>query len=66
MTEISAMIDELYREQNLPEIVVIDEGEALDERQLNSITSRVLNLKAIRTLIIVTRELLDITRGEVL
>lgn len=66
MVEIGARIDELYRERHPPEIVAIDEAEALDERQLNVIASRVLNLKAIRMLILVTRRLPDMTSGDVL
>jgi restriction system protein len=59
-------LDELYRRRDVPEIVVIDDAEALDERQLSVITDRVLNLKAVRTLILVTRRLPAITRAEVL
>src|SRR5260221_14774252 len=66
MIEISEKIDELYRDRNPPEIVAIDEAETLDERQLNIITGRVLNLKAVRTLIFVTRRQPKITRAEVL
>ena len=66
MAEISAMIDELYHERRPPGIVAIDEAESLNERQLNAIANRVLNLKAVRTLIFVTRHLPDTTSGEVL
>jgi len=66
MTEISARIDKLYRDRNPPEIVAIDEAETLDQRQLNIITDRVLNLKAVRSLIFVTRRQPEITGAEVL
>lgn len=66
MSEISERIEDLYRVPNVPEIVAIDDAESLDERQLNIITGHVLNLKAVRALIFVTRRQPEITRAEVL
>ncbi|MBR0642671.1 restriction endonuclease [Plastoroseomonas hellenica] len=66
MAEINIKIEELYRDRNVPEIVAIDEAETLSEADLNTITGRLLNLKAIRTLIFVSRRRPDISRAEVL
>lgn len=66
MAQISAKIEELDSERNPPEIVAIDDAGILDDRQLNVITSRVLNRKAVRALIFVTRRPPELTRAEVL
>ncbi|MBY2935663.1 restriction endonuclease [Rhizobium leguminosarum] len=66
MGEISARIEELYRARDAPEIIAIDEAEAFGEKELNEITKRVLNFKAVRTLIFVSRQAPLISRAEVL
>lgn len=66
MAEISARVEELYRDRNVPEIILIDEAEALREGELNEITKRVLNFKAVRMLIFVSRFAPKISRAEVL
>jgi restriction system protein len=66
MVELSARIAELYQEKNPPEIVAIDEAEVLAEREMNDVTDRLLNLKAIRTVIFATRRRPDLSRAEIL
>lgn len=66
MAELTGRIEELYRERDLPEIVAIDDAEALTERDMNVVASRLLNLKAIRIAIFVTRQPPGISRAEVL
>jgi restriction system protein len=65
--EIRRRINELYREKRItPEIVAIDEADLLPDQQLNDITSRVLNLKPVRTMIFTMRRAPDFTSAEVL
>jgi hypothetical protein len=66
LAEISARVDELYRDRNIPEIIAIDEAEALREEEFNEITHRVLNFKAVRMLIFVSRFAPRISRAKVL
>ncbi|HEV7660165.1 MAG TPA: restriction endonuclease [Allosphingosinicella sp.] len=66
MTEISVRIEELYRDRNVPEIVAIDDADMLSDEELNTITGRLLNLKAIETLIFVSRRRPDIARADIL
>lgn len=66
MVEIGARIDELYRERNVPEIIAIDEADALRPVELNEIASRILNFKAVRMLIFVGRYLPEIARAKVM
>lgn len=66
MAELTARIEELYRERNPPEVVAIDEAEALAERDMNVVVGRLLNLKAIRTVIFATRQRPVISRAEIL
>lgn len=66
LAEIYARSDEFFRDRNPPDIVAIDDAEVFDEQQLNSITRRVLNFKAIRALIFVTRRYPDFARAEIL
>lgn len=66
MVEIGARIEELYRERNVPEIIAIDEADALRPVELNEIASRILNFKAVRMLIFVGRYLPEIARAKVL
>lgn len=64
--EINTRIEELYTLRNPPEIVAIDDADLLDDRRLNAIAGRVLNLKAIRALILVSRRQIDLRRAETL
>ena len=66
LAEIYARVDEFFRDRNPPEVVAIDDAEAFNEQQLNSITGRVLNFKAVRALIFVTRRHPDFARAEIL
>jgi predicted AAA+ superfamily ATPase len=66
MIKLTGRIEELYGEQNPPEIVAIDEAETLSGRDMNVAADRLLNLKAIRTVIFATRQRPDISRAEVL
>lgn len=66
MAEIQARVDEFYRHRNPPGIVAIDDAEVFDEQQLRSITNRVLNFKAVRALIFVTRRCPDLAGAEIL
>ena len=66
LAEITARTDEFFRDHEVPEIVAIDDADAFDNRQLSIITNRVLNFKAVRMLIFVTRNRPDYTRAEIL
>ncbi|MBB4239084.1 restriction endonuclease [Rhizobium esperanzae] len=66
MAEIRARIDELYRNRDIPEFIAIDEAEVFGERELDEITERILNFKAVRALIFATRHAPQISRAEVL
>jgi restriction system protein len=66
LARIDGWIEEQFRGKNPPEIVLIDDADAFDERQLNLITGRVLNFKAVRQLIFVTRTPPKTTRADVL
>ncbi len=66
MVELTGRIEELYRERNVPEIVAIDEAETLSERDMNAVAGRLLNLKAIRTVVFATRRRPKISRAEIL
>lgn len=66
LAEIYKRTDKFYKDQNPPEIVAIDDADTFDERQLNIITSRVLNFKAVRALIFVTRRHPDFSRADIL
>lgn len=66
LARIDGWIEEQFRDKNAPEIVVIDDADAFDERQLNVITGRVLNFKAVRQLIFVRRTPPKSTRADVL
>ena len=66
MAHLSGKIEELYSDRDPPEIVAIDDADLLTERQIDMVTDRILNLKAIRTLIFAMRERPERTRAEVL
>ena len=66
LTEINARTDEFSRDRSVPEIVAIDDADAFDNQQLSIITGRVLNFKAVRMLIFVTRNRPDYARAETL
>lgn len=59
-------IDDLYRHANVPEIVAIDDAEVFGDWDLNEISSRILNLKRVRMLIFVSRQLPSSTNAEIL
>ena len=66
LAEINARTDEFYRDHPVPEIVAIDDADAFDIQQLSIITRRVLNIKAVRLLIFVSRNRPDNARAEIL
>ena len=66
LAEFYAHVDDFNRNRNLPEVVVIDNADALDEQQLNTITARVLNFKVVRMLIFVMRMRPDFARADIL
>ena len=66
LAEINARTDEFIRDHPVPEIVAIDDADAFDNQQLSIITRRVLNFKAVRMLIFVTRNRPDYARSEIL
>jgi restriction system protein len=66
MVELTARVEDMYREKRPPEVVAIDEAEILTERDMSVVASRLLNLKAIRTVIFATRQRPNISRAEIL
>ncbi len=66
MIQINEKIDELYRDRSAPEIVAIDDANPLNEQQLNAISDRILELKAVRMLIFTSRMVPSVTRADVL
>jgi HJR/Mrr/RecB family endonuclease len=66
LARIDRWVEEQFRDKNPPEIVVIEDADAFDDRQLNAITGRVLNFKAVRQLIFVRRTPPKSTRADVL
>ena len=60
MVELVGRIDKLYRTQNYPETLAIDEVEGLSGRDISTVVGRLLNIKAIRQLIFVSRGRLKI------
>lgn len=66
MVDVTARIDELYREKSTPEIVAIDGAEALSSSDMNSVAESLLNLKSVRTVIFATRRRPDVARAEIL
>ena len=66
LSEIIARTDEFYRDRHVPEIVAIDDADTFDNRQLSIVANRVLNFKAVRMLIFVTRNRPDYARSEIL
>lgn len=66
MVELTGHVEYLYRDRNRPEIVAIDDADTLSERDMNQVASRLLNLKAVRTVIFATRRRPDTLRAEVL
>jgi restriction system protein len=66
LAELTARIDALYRERNIPEYIAIDDADVLPPAALNSIAGRILNLKTIRMLILASRQRPDISRADFL
>ena len=66
LAEITARTNEFFRDRDPPEIVAIDDAEAFNEQQLNLITGRILNFKAVRLLIFVMRHKPDFARAKIL
>lgn len=66
LAEINARTDEFFGEHPVPEIVAIDDADGFDNQQLSTIAGRVLNFKAVRMLIFVTRNRPDHARAEIL
>jgi HJR/Mrr/RecB family endonuclease len=55
MAEVSAFIENLYQDREGASIVTIDGADRLLDKQMEAVSSRVLNLKRIRALIFATR-----------
>jgi restriction system protein len=68
MVEITARIEELYEKghENRPSWVVIDNAEILTDDEMNVVTSRLLNMKAIERVLFATRRRPKISRAETL
>lgn len=66
LAQFYAHIDDFHRNRNPPEVVAIDNADAIDKQQLNTITARVLNFKAVRALIFVMRTRPDFARTDIL
>jgi len=64
--DLEAEVDALLRRDRPPAIVVIDDADGLSDQELDSITSRILNHKPVRQLIIIRRTPPTTTRAEIL
>ena len=66
LAEFYVHVNNFHGNRNPPEVVAIDNADALGEHQLNTITARVLNFKAVRALIFVMRRRPNLARADIL